>query len=274
MLVDYHVHTNTFLNGNYHPDTELLKPFLDACKLKGIRELGFAEHGPRPHPTYNHTALKPEELDSYLQTLQHLQNESPDIQVKIGIEIDFEPGSGEYWTSLLAGHPFDFVACSVHYLPDWLPTAQGMAAYIQSGKSIELLYSEFYRTLQEAARTGIFSFMAHPDLIKIHSILNQIPEPENLPELWENTCKTMAEENQCLELDTGWKRGNLNCFRPEPWMVRVAARYGIPFTLGSDAHQAQDIGSNYPEALSILKESGISQLAGFTRMKRIYHPLD
>jgi histidinol-phosphatase (PHP family) len=273
-LVDYHVHPNTFLHGKYNPVIEPLKPYLESARKAGITELGFAEHGPRPHPTYNHTALKPDELELYLQTLRKLQEENPDVQIKAGIEIDFETGSGDYWRTLLDGHSFDFVACSIHYLPNWLPTHEGMKAYIEDGKTIKELYSDFYAILQEAAQTRIFSFLAHPDLIKIHSILNHIPEPKILPELWEETCKVLAENGQCIEFDTGWKKGNLNCFRPEPWMAKVAAQHGVAFTLGSDAHHAKDIGSDYPEAIRILKGSGVDQIAGFTQMKRVMLPLD
>ena len=262
-MVDYHVHPNTFKGGTYHPDIVPLRKYLDICRRKNISEIGFSEHGPRFHPTYNHTALRMEDIPVYIETLQTLQQETPDIKIKIGIEIDYTPESEEIWRKVKSDFELDFIACSIHYLDDWLPTKDGMLDYLQSGKSIEALYTNYYQRLQQAAQSEIFSFMAHPDLVKIHAILNHLTEPLILKELWTETCQVLKDHAQCIELDSGWKNGSLNTYRPEWWMLQIAHDYDIPITLGSDAHHPGQVGTCYPEIFAKIQEIGYNRIAVF-----------
>ncbi len=274
MLIDYHVHPNTFKDGRYWPTYEPLKQYIEICRDRGITELGFTEHGPRFHPTYNHTALKLEEIPVYIQTLKEFSQQQSDVKVKIGIEIDYTPELEDTWKDIIEKYAFDFTACSIHYLDDWLPTKEGMAKYIQSGKTLEQLYTKYYKTMQRAAQSHLFSFMAHPDLIKIHALVNHLPLPANLTNLYEETCAVLKEYDQVIEFDTGWKKGDFNCFRPEPEFLEIAFHHGVPITLGSDAHRAEDIGSHYPEAVKIIRNTGYTKLATFTHGKRFSIPLE
>lgn len=272
-MIDYHVHPNTFKHGKYLPITEPLKRYIEICRERGIVELGFSEHGPRFHPTYNHTALKIEEIPVYVQTLREFSQQQSDVKVKVGIEIDYAPELEDVWREIIEKYDFDFTACSIHYLDDWLPTKEGMAVYMQSGKGLEKLYAKYYTIMQRAAQSRLFSFMAHPDLIKIHALVNRLPHPPNLINLYEEICGVLKEYDQVIEFDTGWKKGDFNCFRPEPEFLEIAFRHGVPITLGSDAHRAEDVGSYYPEALEVLRKTGYTQLASFAHGKRSFIPL-
>lgn len=273
MTIDYHVHPNTFKDGKYFPTMETLKRYVEICRERGIVELGFSEHGPRFHPTYNHTALKLKEIPVYIQTLREFSKQQSDVKVKVGIEIDYAPELEDRWKEIIVKYDFDFTACSIHYLDDWLPTKEGMMEYIQSGKTLEQLYTKYYKTMQCAAQSRLFSFMAHPDLIKIHALVNHLPPPTNLRNLYEETCAVLKEYDQVIEFDTGWKKGDFNCFRPEPEFLEIAYHQGVPITLGSDAHRAEDVGSHYSEAIDIIRNTGYTQLATFSHGKCSFIPL-
>ena len=103
-----------------------------------------------------------------------------------------------------------------------------MENYIKSGKTLEQLYTSYYKTMQQAAQTRLFSFMAHPDLIKIHVLVNKLNPPKNLLSLYEETYSVLKEYNQIIEFDTGWKKGDFNCFRPEPDFLELIHKYNIP----------------------------------------------
>jgi histidinol-phosphatase (PHP family) len=55
----------------------------------------------------------------------------------------------------------------------------------------------------------------------------------------------------------------LNCYRPEWWMLKIAYKYDIPITLGSDAHHADQVGTCYPEIFAKIQEIGYNHIAVF-----------
>jgi histidinol-phosphatase (PHP family) len=42
----------------------------------------------------------------------------------------------------------------------------------------------------------------------------------------------------------------------------------IPLTLSSDAHQADQVGRHFEEALAMLRQTGVRELATFSRRRR------
>ncbi len=271
--VDYHVHPNTFINGRYWPHNQPLHAHLEVCRQKGIHEIGFSEHGPRYHPTYNHTSLQMDDIPAYYDTLMALQETNRDIKIRVGLELDYAPEFESKWHHLKKQAPFDFLAGAVHFLPNWLPTPEGRRAYDKTGRTLEHLFIEYYQMMKSAARSQLFDFLAHPDLVKIHSILSHLPEPDIHIELWEEFCEVCRENQQVIEFDTGWKRHELDCYRPAPDFLEIARRYDIPITLGSDAHKPEDIGTAYESLPEILHQAGYTHVTTFHRHRATQHPI-
>ena len=104
MLQDYHVHA--LAHGEYQYTYEWLKQFLITARERQIFELGFAEH---------------DEFVSQIDTsvLKRLQEEFPDIKLRLGLEVDYIPGREDYIQQLEQSCDFDYIIGSVHFIDGW-----------------------------------------------------------------------------------------------------------------------------------------------------------
>ena len=55
--------------------------------------------------------------------------------------------------------------------------------------------------------------------------------------------------------------------------LSVLNSYGIPVTVGSDAHKPEHVGRHYDKAIEVLKKSGYSSIAYFEGRKRVQKTL-
>ena len=60
---------------------------------------------------------------------------------------------------------------------------------------------------------------------------------------------------------------------PDPELLTMFARRGIPVTLASDAHAPAGIGLHYDRALRVLHEAGYRTITLFSRRERRQVPL-
>ena len=185
MLTDYHVHLRPDDEGT---TTERFftaanaERYREAADERGIEELGVAEHIHRfvqsleiwQHPWYRYWAK--DDIDEYCDFVR-------DQGLKLGIEADYLPGREDRIANTLDGRPWDYVVGSVHFMgedavdvhgePDW-------AAWdIWRGGDPERVWSRYFETLGEAARTGMFDILAHPDLVKVFG--DRVPEARGRP---------------------------------------------------------------------------------------------
>ena len=85
--------------------------------------------------------------------------------VKLGIEVDYEPGREEETAEALDPYPWDYVLGSIHFLDGLGIDAEPS---LVDSVGAEQAWSRYYETLSSAARSGLFDSLAHPDLVKFH----------------------------------------------------------------------------------------------------------
>jgi histidinol-phosphatase (PHP family) len=90
-MVDYHLHTSRCCHA-----TGTLEEYLAAAEEKELHEIGFADHYPlgllgcKPR---SQVTMHPEELPEYIMQVEKLRAASKTVRVKLGIEVDFLPGT-------------------------------------------------------------------------------------------------------------------------------------------------------------------------------------
>ncbi len=72
----------------------------------------------------------------------------------------------------------------------------------------------------------------------------------------------------CIEINTSGLRKPARELYPGREILAMAKELGIPLTLGSDAHQPDDVGRDFDVAYPLLKEFGNGEIATFTKRKR------
>jgi len=258
---DYHLHT--MLCG--HATGEMAEYLVEAARL-GIREVGFADHLPlyflSPEKTVPNYAMVDNELPRYVEMVKKCAEAAP-VGVKLGIEADYAPDHEEKLASLLAAHPFDYVVGSVHFIEGWaFDSPDEIEEYGQ--REIDQVFEQYFTLLQQAALTGFFDVMAHPDLIKKFNFR----PARDLGPLYEDTARAFKRAGVCVEVNTAGLRYPAGEIYPSPALLGVFFKYGLPVTLGSDAHRPEQVGAGLGEALKLLLNIGYKEIALFNGRRR------
>ncbi len=262
MLVDYHIHT--FRSGH---GVGTVKEYVEAARKKGMTELGFSEHLPLywlPESRRNSELAMPfSDLPLYINEVQQAQQDNPDLAIKLGVEADYIPGYEEELKKILLSLPLDHVLGSVHFFGEWAFDDPSLIEEYNH-RDIDELYHSYFKLLQQSAATGLFDIISHPDLIKKFGFKPSSP----ITGLYRETVKVFQEHNVCIDVNAaGWRYPCAELY-PAPEFLRLCLEYGVPVTLGSDAHKPELVGEGLCRAAELLKEIGFRQVAVFKKRKR------
>ena len=105
--------------------------------------------------------------------------------------------------------PGCYVVGSVHFLADEAVDFHGYPEWepwnIWRGADPEKVWSRYFETLGEAARTGMFDILAHPDLVKVWG--DRVPIPDgDLRRFYERALDGIAESDVAIEVSTAGLR--------------------------------------------------------------------
>lgn len=259
--VDYHLHTK--LCGHASGGIE---DYLRQAVKKGIKEVGFSDHYPLYFLAQGETipdyAMSEEQLPLYVELVQQSAGEFP-IQVKLGIEVDYIPGFEQKLACELAAYPFDYVTGSVHFIDGW--GFDNPAEIDEYGKrELKTVYEQYFELVCQAAMSGLFDVMAHPDLVKKFGFRLE----QDLTPLYEKTARAFKKAGVCVEVNSAGLRYPAREIYPAPAMLAIFNRHGIPVTFGSDAHTPEQVGAGLDEALQLARTAGYREIAMFHRRNR------
>lgn len=274
MLTDYHVHLRP--DGAGTPAAEYFTAanaarYREAAEQRGIAELGASEHVYRftqaldvwQHPFWRENAV--DDLDAYCEFVR-------DAGLRCGIEADFVPGREDRMANLLDGRPWDYVIGSVHFVgdeavdhPDW---------DVWSSRSVdpEKIWKRYFKWLGEAARSGLFDILAHPDLVKVWG--PDRPRPDgDLRRFYELAMAGIAESGIAVEVSTAGLRKPVGERYPAEPFLAMCLEAGCPVALSSDAHVPEHVGFEYEGTVEWLAAQGVRELCVFEGRERRLEPL-
>lgn len=277
MLSDYHLHLRPDeldATPAEHFTQANVKRYRDAADERGISELGVSEHIYRftqaleiwQHPLWRQFAH--DDIDEYCRFVRE------DTDLRLGIEADFIPGAEDRIANLLEARDFDYVVGSVHFLADHALDTDDHSVW-GSGRSAEEIWRAYFLALGEAARSGLFDILAHPDLVKVWGPTDpERPLPEgDLRRYYELAIDGIAESGVAIEVSTAGLRKRARELYPAPALLEMCVEAGARVALSSDAHQPQDVGADYNRALELLESVGVSELCVFERRERRLEPI-
>ncbi len=274
MLTDYHVHLRPDEDAEppeRHAFTlENVERYVAAAEAGGIEELGCSEHVYRfrqaldlwRHPFWEEQAR--DDLDAYCDFVAA-------TPLRLGLEVDFVPGAEDRTANLLDERELDYVIGSVHFLGDRAVDHEGWDVW-KGDDDADAVWERYFETLAEAARSGLFDILAHPDLVKIWGSAR--PGPERDPRFhYEPAVEAIGESGVAVEVSTAGLRKPVGEIYPAPDFARMCVDAGAVFTLSSDAHVPTDVGHGYEEAVSEMRDWGIDEIAVFEARQRRLEPL-
>jgi histidinol-phosphatase (PHP family) len=258
---DYHLHTPRCK----HAKGPLEAYVERACQL-GLRQVGFADHNPLPNRLAADVRMEEAELDDYVADVLRLRDRYRDqIEVLLGIEMDYIEGLESYCEKMIARYPWDYILGSIHYLDAECRISSWPRAF--TGDAVAL-YGRYFELVRKLTRSGLCDVVAHFDVAKRSG--RSIPAAL-AGDLW-RTLTEIARADLCLEINTSGHR-HPELTHPETYpslpIIEQAILLKIPLMVNSDAHEPAQVGLKFAEMAGLLRRHRCGSVATFRKRRRV-----
>ena len=252
----YESHCHTPLCGHSVGDPQA---YAQVALERNLAGLNITCHGPTPRE-WGH-CMKSFEWEQYLRICQRARDEyAGRLDVKTGIECDFLPSLTSYWRDFLPRYQLSHVLGSVH------PQIEEYRRQYWNGDAFDY-QKKYFELLAQAAETGLFDTLSHPDLVK-----NTVSDSWNIERVMpvvEKALDRIAPTGAAMELNTSGLNKRVSQMNPAPEILRAMSARGIRVVLGADAHVPQRVASHFEDALNLLRDCGYEEVSFF--VDRVRH---
>ncbi len=264
VTADYHIHLRSHGAGQVEEidhTVAAIERYVEHARASGVDEIGLSEHVYYFRETRGLWEL-PYQLDRCRWSLDDycaavLDAKSRRLPVKLALEVDYVPGRVEELVTILEPYPWDYLLGSVHWIG-------GAAVDARPGlwetRSVAEVWTLYFETLAEAAADGYCDVLAHPDLAKIWG---SRPEAGLVAELHEGAAEAIASAGVAVEVSSAGLRKPVGEIYPDAELLEALRRRGVPITLASDAHVAEDVGRGIDRAIDHARAAGYRTLTLF-----------
>lgn len=246
-MLDLHVHLLGHMDRQ--ATEENIQQYLLQARHQQIRQIGFADHD------YYWDHLN-------LPLLREMDRNYPEVDIRIGLEVEYKPGEESRIKGMKEAFNFDYLIGSVHEIGEWAfdyPEAEA----VHQQKDSDTLYRDYFGLVEKAACSGLFNIIGHFDLIKIFNV-----RPVTDVRILAATClEAIKDHKLTVEINTNGRYKPVQEFYPEVKLIQAMQKMEIPFTIGSDAHEALVVGRDVWEVCQFLKNIGVKDIKGFQQQR-------
>ncbi|AEE15959.1 histidinol-phosphatase [Treponema brennaborense] len=253
MLTNFHTHT--FL---CHHAEGTVSDYVAAAQASGCDMLGFSDHCPYPrdgNDTWPGIRMTPEEAVTYVSDVR---NAAAAFPVYLGFECEYDAEYASWYADELKGRfGADYLVLGAHWV-----CAGNERLYIPDVHDRALI-RQYFDTVIEGMRTGLYSFLAHPDLIMADGRCWDAELESHFSELIDAavSCGLPLEVNG-VGLARRMVAGERGLRHPYPvdefW--ELAAKKNAAVVCNADAHRPQDVIANAVLARNFAARFGITPL--------------
>jgi histidinol-phosphatase (PHP family) len=257
----YETHSHTTLCKHAVGDPQ---DYAAAAFRRGFQGLLVTCHNPMP-AGYSTNRMSVDEFDEYLRLVFRARQEwRGRIDVRLGLEADYLPGYERWLEHQLQLADFQYVLGSIHpHIPEFRQRYGG-AGPVETQRA-------YFRLLAQAAETGLFNCLSHPDVIK-----NERPNEWVPQRVMDDVCQTLdriAATGVALELNTSGQHKDIPEMNPFPAMLVEMRKRDIPVVVGADAHEPERVGEGFLEALDLLERCGYERISFYINRVRADVPI-
>lgn len=229
MIANYHTHTPRC---NHAQGSE--QEYVDSALSAGLKILGFSDHTPYffPGDYYSTFRMRPEELPGYVAAVNGLRERyAGRLDIHVGLEAEFYPKYFDRLVDFLRENRVEYMILGQHFVGN-----EPEGTYSGRETADKAILEAYVRQSIAAMDTGLYTYMAHPDILNFtgnRSVYNE----------WMGLLVREAKGHGLpLEFNfLGFREGRNY---PDQRFLELVAQAGLPMVLGCDAHQ--------PEALNVL----------------------
>ena len=253
---------------------------MEAAGRRGVTELGFTEHLYRCreaadalgrfweadsgwYAASTGTNLEAERnlsLEDYVSEVVDAKIRG--LPVKLGLEIDFFPGSIDAVLDLIEPYPWDYLIGSVHWVGGWgIDDSRQRDEFQRRG--VDQAWSDYFAVESELARSGAVDVLAHVDVIKKHGFFATIAPDEWYAEVVAGA----ADTGVAVEVSSQGLRNACREVYPAPAFLRLFREAGVPITLASDGHRPAEAGAGHLDVVAAARAAGYEQHLRFAERR-------
>ena len=238
--------------------------FVETAAERAIDEIGFTEHVYYFEQTRQlwslpyHLERCAYDIEPYVDAV--LEAKRRGYPVKLGIEVDYEPGLEGETAEALQPYPWDYILGSIHFL-DGLGIDQEPS--LVGSLREKAAWSRYYEALEDAARSGLFDSLAHPDIVKFFG--QEID--------WDWGAVARSLNGVALEISSAGLHKPHGKLYPNADLLAAGREQGLPITLASDAHVPQNVGRDLDRAIEHARAAGYETVTVFDRREARQEPL-
>ncbi|MEG2377862.1 MAG: histidinol-phosphatase HisJ family protein [Clostridia bacterium] len=177
------------------------------------------------------------------------------LDILFGCELGQPHLNPEYARAICSEFSFDYIIGSLHFF------RKNVDLYdvIYTRADVNSRISEYFRDTLAMIETGGFQALGHLDYIlrRLQTCFDGLPTYRGFERDIDMVLEAVIERNMALEVNTSGMRKWLNAIGLEPWVLTRFRELGGKYvTIGSDAHNACDIGAGFSDACRLLKSCG------------------
>lgn len=224
MYANYHTHTYRCSHAS-GTEEEYIKTAIE----NGIKIMGFSDHIPLIFPDGHQSKYRVQYDDAkdYIDTIKELREKYKEkIKIHIGFEMEYYPLYFDKMLEFAREYGAEYLILGQHFIRNEYPNG-----VLCSGRdNDEKLLVEYVDTIIEGMKTGVFLYVAHPDMF-LYNESEEIYRREA-----ERLCFAAKEMDIPLEINLLGIYGNRHY--PNKLFWEQAGKVGCKVILGFDAHSA------------------------------------
>lgn len=273
-LVDYHLHTSTSRDGH-----ATVAAHCERASALGLAEIAITNHMNLRDSTLH---ITPEVLAEVWADIQASQLDYPDLTILLGIEIDFFDDLKDEIADLLpkyaaaVGRKLDFIMGAAHVMNGVRFASKKVAHSLLVDADPIPIYRKYFELMTRVVASGLFDFVAHPDLIRRFVGLHTPHLPyAAYSEYAASFVDALVDFDVGIEINVKGLVHPVGAIYPTPELLacyldacRVAGKDPV-ITIGTDAHRPENLGINLDLAVRRLQEHGISEITTYRQGVRI-----
>lgn len=244
LRTDLHTHSLDF-SGDA---TSYMDEMCRGAIAKGIERICFTEHVDFDPHYDDSIPFDPERYKRFIETMREKYHGQ--LEILKGIEVGEPHVYPKEYEAVLKADDYDMVLASVHYviLPMGLHwTGHGGADIFTF--AVPRIYRRYYEDLLAVAKLGGFDVLSHFDYPKRY--LKVDAEEDRL---FREILDTVVSGGSVIEINTSPLRKGCGETAPGKKILELYREAGgTRLTIGSDAHDAEDIGADFDGALSMAR---------------------
>ena len=251
---NYHTHTTRCYHAS-GKDEEYVKAAIKA----GIKELGFSDHTPWHYDSsFKATMRMPEsQLDDYIESIRYLKEKYKDqISILIGLECEYFERYMPWLEKTLKDKQIDYIILGNHYY-------ETDELHQNFGSPVNEYYLKAYVDhCIKAIDTGLYSYIAHPDLVYYDK------DSKLYQEEMSRLCAYAKEKDMPLEFNLlGFMSGR---HYPNESFWKIASKYQNKAIIGFDAHSPDALLKDdiYQQAFNYLSSLDVELIDTIKTLKK------